>query len=116
MSTSELDTFEAGPCPCGKGHIAKHVRSYDNPYSGADVSYSIECQKCRSDWRFDNYSTWLVLRSSEAAYLAAYPLQLTAIRDLDSAAGQVIADYFTKFAAKKKNWSMLNWCASDSLR
>lgn len=103
MSTSEKDTFDNGPCPCGSGRIARHVTSYDNPWSGADVSYSIECQKCSSEWRFDSHvAPLMVRRSSEVEYTAALAEQMAASGELSAASQQIVAAYFAKFAAKNK--------------
>ena len=103
MSTSEKDTFDSGPCPCGNGHIVRHVTSYDNPWSGADVSYSIECQKCSSEWRFDSHvAPLMVRRSSEIEYTAALAEQMAASGELSAASQQIVSAYFAKFAAKNK--------------
>jgi hypothetical protein len=103
MSASENDTFDNGPCPCGNSRIVRHVTSYDNPWSGADISYSIECQKCCSEWRFESHvATLLVRRSSEVEYTAALAEQLAASDELSAASQQLVSAYFAKFSAKNK--------------
>jgi hypothetical protein len=54
MSTTDIGIVEEGPCPCGKGHIAKQVTTQDNPWSTADVCYSIECADCSGAWRLEH--------------------------------------------------------------
>lgn len=102
MSTSETVTFEKGLCPCGDGRIVQRVTTQDNPWSTADISYSIECQKCCSDWRLEATSPVIVLRSSETEYLAALPLQHAAFHELSTASEQIISNYFTNLAVKNK--------------
>lgn len=50
MSTSEKWTNDYSPCPCGKGKILEHVDAPDNPWSRMSYSYSLECEKCLSDY------------------------------------------------------------------
>lgn len=102
MSTSETVTFNKGPCPCNDGHIAQHVTTQDNPWSTADICYSIECVKCRGEWRLEGDSPMAVLRSSEPNYYAAQREERLAYDVFSAAASQLIADYFSSFSAKNK--------------
>ena len=56
MSTSETADFEMGKCPCGNGSIIKSVTTQDNPWSGADISYSVACKKCAAEWNMGHGS------------------------------------------------------------
>lgn len=67
MSSAERDDYVIAACPCGKGNIIKHVVSWDNPWSGADTSYHIDCQRCDSEWTIDSSGATLTQRSSEQA-------------------------------------------------
>jgi hypothetical protein len=49
MSTSETDEYKIGKCPCGNGDIIKSVTTQDNPWSGADIYYRVDCDKCREN-------------------------------------------------------------------
>jgi hypothetical protein len=48
MSTSETVDFELGPCPSGGGNIIQSITTQDNPWSSAQVSYSIDCVRLLS--------------------------------------------------------------------
>lgn len=50
MSTSETIDFDMGKCPCGNGSIIKSVTTQDNPWSSADIFYSVACTKCAAEW------------------------------------------------------------------
>ncbi|MEW5942316.1 MAG: hypothetical protein AB1710_00510 [Pseudomonadota bacterium] len=100
MSTSETVTFNKGPCPCGDGHIAQHVTTQDNPWSSADISYSIECPKCLREWRIDH--TTLVLRSSELPYASASAAEEAARRTLQALALSMVVEHFSAFSAPSK--------------
>lgn len=69
MTKLEYETFEEAPCPCGGGHILRHVESTDYRYSSVHISYSINCLDCNRQWSIDHGT--LVLRASEAPYLVA---------------------------------------------
>jgi hypothetical protein len=100
VSTSETITFEKGPCPCGKGHIAQHVTSQDNPWSSVDTAYSIECSRCRIDWRLENAA--LVLRSSETRYHAAKAQEESKREPLLQLTNEVVDRYFIRCGARNK--------------
>jgi hypothetical protein len=100
MSTSETDTFDLGPCPCGAGHIAKHVTTQDNPWSSADVAYSIECARCSNEWYLD-YGT-LVLRASERGYNRARENERATYAPLAALTDRIVADYMSNIAARTK--------------
>jgi hypothetical protein len=50
VSTSETTEHIIGTCPCGAGHIVQEVTTQDNPWSSADISYSVSCKECRKLW------------------------------------------------------------------
>ena len=100
MSTSETATFDKGPCPCGAGRIAQHVTTQDNPWSTADIHYSLECSRCGTDWRLDNAT--LVLRSSEIHYRTARAAEDATFAPLRSLTDQIVTSYFVSFAARNK--------------
>lgn len=100
MSTSETVTFEKGPCPCGKGHLAEHITTQDNPWSTANIRYEVACPDCRDAWRLE-HGSW-VLRSSESSYLKAQAAEETAWRPLRLLMDELVADYFARFAAPNK--------------
>jgi hypothetical protein len=100
MSTSETVTLNKGSCPCGNGHIAQHVTTQDNPWSGADICYSIECARCRADWRLDGDTSMAVLRSSETDFIAAQVREHSAYQSFNMASSQLIANYFSSFSAR----------------
>lgn len=100
MSTSETVTFDKGPCPCRGGHIAQHVTTQDNSWSSADISYSIECEKCSREWRINH--TTLVLRSSEAPYTSASAAEEAAKQPLQALAHSIVANHFSGFSASSK--------------
>jgi len=100
MSTSETVTFNSGLCPCGAGHIARHVTTQDNPWSSADISYSIECPDCSREWEIE-YRT-LVLRSSSADYAIASAAEKAALRPLQALANSIVERHFTGFSLPSK--------------
>lgn len=100
MSISETVTLKKGPCPCGGGYIAQHVTSQDNPWSSADVAYSLECAKCSSEWRLDG--TTLVLRSSEVPHASAARAEEAAAQPLRALVRQIVAQHFASFTAPTK--------------
>lgn len=100
MSTSETVSFTVGPCPCGAGTIAKHVTTQDNPWSSADISFTIECKLCASEWRLERQ--YMVLRRSETEYLAARKNEESAYKPLCRLVDLLVEGYLTAFAAKSK--------------
>ncbi|WP_019582822.1 hypothetical protein [Pseudomonas mandelii] len=100
MSTSETVTFNQGPCPCGDGQIAKQVTSQDNPWSGVDISYSIDCPTCSREWRIEHQS--LVLRSSESLLNSASAAESAARNALDNFLQSIVENYFSDFSAPTK--------------
>jgi len=53
MSKVERDSWRESACLCGHGQVTRHVESTDYPFGGADVSYSLDCQRCSAVWRLD---------------------------------------------------------------
>jgi hypothetical protein len=100
MSTSETTTFNKGPCPCGQGRLAQHVTTQDNPWSTADIVYSIECPGCSSEWRLDGKT--LILRSSEVAHAEATKTEQAAAQRLRALALSIVAHHFKPFAPGSK--------------
>lgn len=100
MSTSETVVIDKGPCPCGAGHIAQHVTTQDNPWSDADIFYSIECALCRKEWRLE-HST-LVNHASETSYVAAAEKNTMAYQSLRAPVDKIVSDYFVRLAAPSK--------------
>jgi hypothetical protein len=100
MSTSETVKFDVGPCPCGRGKITKHVTTQDNPWSSADISHSISCGVCASDWHID-YGR-LVQRSTEAPYRKAYVEEQAKYHELDRIVYELTEQYFLSFGAATK--------------
>lgn len=87
-------------CPCGHGEIVKHVTTQDNPWSSADIAYSIDCAKCSAEWRLEYEH--LVLRSSEVGYKASGQHLDESFKPLHKLVNTLVADYFASFAAKSK--------------
>jgi hypothetical protein len=102
MSTSDSVTLNKGPCPCGNGHIAQHVTTQDNPWSGADICYSIACDKCNDEWRLEGDTCTAVLRASEVEYTVAMRNQHSAYLSFTKDSEQLIEDYFASYPAKNK--------------
>lgn len=100
VSTSETTTFNRGPCPCGQGHIAQHVTTQDNPWSTADIAYSIDCPRCALEWRLDGQT--LVLRSSEAGHAAAAKVEAATSKPLHALVQQIVSHHFASFTAPNK--------------
>lgn len=100
MSTSETDIFTVGLCPCGAGTVAKHVTTQDNPWSGADICFTIECKVCASEWRLEHGH--LVSRHSETEYRAARNCEENAYKPLRRLVDSLVEGYLTSFAAKSK--------------
>lgn len=98
MSTSETVTFTVEPCPCGAGTIAKHITTQDNPWSGADICFTIECKVCASEWRLEHGH--IVLRNSETEYLVARKNEESAYKPLRSLVDSLVEGYLSKFVAK----------------
>jgi hypothetical protein len=100
MSTSETVDFNKGPCPCGNGALVKHVTTQDNPWSSADIAYTISCAACATTWRVDG--NWLTLKSSEQAHDGAWAEELEASSVLDALIHQLVNGYFMTFSAPSK--------------
>lgn len=100
MTKLEYDTFEEGPCPCGSGHILRHVESTDYRYSSVHISYSINCPDCNRQWRIDHGT--LVLRASEAPYLAAKVEADSAREKLHQFAQKLVLSYCETLLLKSK--------------
>jgi len=100
MSTSETFTFDVSACPCNAGRVVKRVTSQDNPWSGVDVTFSIECPACASEWRIDR--TMMVLRSSESAYHAALAADRAAREAVDALVQPLIEQFLTELSAPNK--------------
>jgi hypothetical protein len=103
MSTSETDEYKIGTCPCGKGEVIKTVVTQDNPWSGADISYRIECSKCRGDWELSRSGDELTLRSSTIPAQHAGKIQMQARYNLDIYVRDLAARYYAaqNFKTKK---------------
>ena len=100
MSTSETVDFEIGACPCGKGQIIRSVTTQDNPWSSADIGYSIGCEACRREWHIEHGS--LVKAASEAPYKVARAAESARHQELDATINPLVDSYFLSFAAKTK--------------
>jgi len=100
MTRVEYDTFEEGPCPCGNGHILRHVESTDYRYSSVHISYSIDCSTCNRRWRVDHGT--LVLKESEAPYLAARAESDSARNALHQLAQELVESYLNAQIFKSK--------------
>jgi hypothetical protein len=100
MSTSETVDFEIGACPCGKGQIIRSVTTQDNPWSGADIRYSIGCEACRREWHIRHGV--LVKSASETPYKAAYAAESARRNELNATINPLVDSYFSNFAAKTK--------------
>jgi hypothetical protein len=98
MSTSETFDSEIGACPCGKGQVIRSVTTQDNSWSGTDISYSIGCEACRSEWNIQHGS--LVNSASEAPYKAAYTAQNARHQELEAMINPLVESYFENFAAR----------------
>ncbi len=96
MSTSETDIFNQGPCPCGNGKIVKQVISQDNPWSGVDISYSIDCPTCSRDWRVERRT--IVLRSSEKLFDSAFATMSGARSALHELLQSIVEHHFSGFS------------------
>lgn len=92
MSTSETVEFDVGKCPCGNGAIVKSVTTQDNPWSSADISFSISCTKCSSEW-IVGYGS-LSSRAETSALRAAEDSQRKVEEELRSMIAPLVDDYF----------------------
>lgn len=100
MSTSETFTFDISACPCNRGRLVKQVTSQDNPWSGADVVFLIDCPTCSVQWRVHHAT--IVLRSSEAPYHFALAADREARDAFQAFALPLIERYLIEFAAPNK--------------
>lgn len=96
MSTSETVDFEVGKCPCGKGSIVKSVTTQDNPWSGADISYSISCAKCSSEWIMGYGS--LSSKAESTALRSAENEQRKVEDQIRALVGPLVDEYFDELA------------------
>lgn len=103
MSTSEIDEYKLGICPCGKGAVMKTIVTQDNPWSSADVSYRIECNRCQGEWDLSRSGDRLTLRSSTIPADRAGRVLMAAQHDLDVYVRAPMAEYFAvkSFPTKK---------------
>jgi len=83
LSTAERDHYKIAACPCGQGDITRHVTSWDNPWSGVDVSYSIDCAACASRWSIDSSGATLTDRKSEVESRRAWSVYIETSKRLD---------------------------------
>ncbi len=102
MSTSETDEYIIGKCPCGMGKVIKTVVTQDNPWSGADVSYDVDCRVCRADWDLSRSGDELTLRSSLVPSELAGSVLMRARQDLDEYIKDLASKYCTAQAFKTK--------------
>ncbi len=100
MTRVEHDTFEEGPCPCGNGHILRHVESTEYRYSSVHNSYSVDCLACNRRWRIVHGT--LVLRESETPYLAAQVGRDSARGALQRLAQELVESYLNTQTFKSK--------------
>jgi hypothetical protein len=114
VSTSETDEFVVAACPCAKGQVIRTVFSYDNPWSGADVSYRIECEKCRNEWDLSPSGNTLTLRSSLSPWFSADKLQTQARQKTAEYLRILASHHFSKqtFPSKKAEHG---WMVSSGL-
>lgn len=99
MSTSETVEFTVGACPCGAGNVVRHVTTQDNPWSSADISYSIDCRECRRDWTITGGGV-LTNSESEKPYVEAQRIELEVSKDVRALVDALVNQYFEKFAAR----------------
>jgi|SRR5579863_855329 len=100
MSTSETVDFVLGPCPCGAGKLVQNITTQDNPWSSADVGYSIACPSCSQAWRIEGRG--IVNVKSEAPYNAVYREERAKYAALSELCDPLVDSYFQTFAAKTK--------------
>jgi hypothetical protein len=102
MSTSETDEYKIGKCPCGRGAVTKTVVTQDNPWSGADVSYRIDCDSCRSDWELNRSGDRLTLRRSRVPSEQAGKVLMQARQNLNEYVRDLAAKHFNTLALRTK--------------
>jgi hypothetical protein len=100
MTKRELDTFQEAVCPCGKGHILRHVASTDYRHTSVHISYSIGCTECNRIWRLEHGT--LVLRGSETTYVAAKVESDLARNKLHEFAQSLVKSYCERMVFKSK--------------
>jgi hypothetical protein len=103
MSTSETDEYKIGTCPCGKGEVVKTVVTQDNPWSGADISYRLDCGECRNDWELSRSGDQLTLRSSKIPAQHSEKNKMQAQQSLATYVRDLAAKYYAaqNFKTKK---------------
>ncbi|MDH0116789.1 hypothetical protein N7379_20060 [Rhizobium pusense] len=92
MSTSETITSNIALCPCGKGHICRSVTTQDNPWSGIDISYGIDCGHCSKTWKASD--GYLIHLEEERARSVAFDNVLRAQDAVIELMRPEIEDYF----------------------
>ena len=98
MSTSETYEINVATCPCGKGSIVKTVTSYDNPWSGADISHSIDCDKCSKKWSL-SYGNNLQCVADVRKYKKAAEKYHALKGRMNNLINPLVDQYFTDFDA-----------------
>lgn len=86
MSTSETTEQNIGTCPCGAGHIVQEVTTQDNPWSTADISYSVSCAECSILWSAGRSTLSSIPDEAERSRLYG------AARDLSEKIDALVAD------------------------
>lgn len=102
MSTSETDEYPIGKCACGKGDVVKTIVTQDNPWSGADIWFRVDCDDCREKWELDRSGQTMTLRSSLVAPKQASDLLIRARQFLDEYIRGLSSQYFTAQSFKTK--------------
>jgi hypothetical protein len=97
MSTSETEVITKGKCPCGNGRIVQRITTQDNPWSTADIYYSLECDACSALWRLEHKT--LILKSSETGYRLANAKVRQAYDEFRGHVDGLVSAYFADFAA-----------------
>lgn len=92
MGTWETDVYDAGPCPCGKGHIERIVDAPDNPWSRPHTSYRLACEDCAVGWNM-SYDGTLTDRASEGAYQTALAESSKATNNLQEYLNSLLAQF-----------------------
>jgi hypothetical protein len=98
MSTSETDHYEVQECPCGQGHVMKTIVTQDNPWSSADISFSINCVKCQKEWAIENKN--LINISSALPFENSSLVVRSSRQKLVQLTDPMVDDYFKEFSAK----------------
>jgi hypothetical protein len=102
MSTSETYEHVVQACPCGAGSIIKTVVSYDKPWSGADISYRLDCVKCQPDWDLPSGGGFITLRASILPSKKANDAAHQAHIALDNYLRELAGEHFAEQALRTK--------------